>query len=291
MLARTLLFVPANRDNMVAKAAGVPADVITLDLEDSVPDGEKEATRAKLGASIQTLKDAGKTVHVRVNGLDTGLTEGDLAAAIVPGLDGLSFPKPTAAAHIREIDVMIRRQEMRAGVRPGTVVLVPQIESARAVLRCEEIATASTRIAGLSFGGEDYCLDLGVPRTPEGRELEYARRVIVHVAIAHGLQPFDGVWTALGDIDGLTAEAQYARGIGFKGKYCIHPEQVVPVNEAFSPTSAQVEAARRIVAAFDDAVREGHASVRVDGQMVDVPVVKRAQELLRYARQLATGTT
>jgi citrate lyase subunit beta/citryl-CoA lyase len=289
MLARSLIFVPANRDNMVARAAQTPADVITLDLEDSVPDAEKAATRDKLEAAIRTLKDAGKTVHVRVNALETGLTQEDLTAAIMPGLDGLSFPKPTAAAHIREVDVMIRQREMHSGVRPGTVLLFPQIESAKAVLRCEEIATASTRIAGLALGGEDYCLDLGVPRTPEGRELEYARRVLVHVSIAHGLLPLDGVWTALGDIAGLTAEAQYARSIGFKGKYCIHPEQAVPVNEAFSPTPQQVETARRIIAAFDEAVREGHASVRVDGQMVDVPVVKRAQELIRYAEQLATG--
>jgi citrate lyase subunit beta/citryl-CoA lyase len=286
MLARSLLFVPANRDNMVAKAATVPADVITLDLEDSVPDGEKEATRQKLPAAIRVLKQAGKSVHVRVNGLDTGLTREDLMAAVIPGLDGLSFPKPTAAAHIRELDVMLRERELRAGVRPGTVALIPQIESAKAVLRCEEIATASTRIAGLSFGGEDYCLDLGVPRTPAGRELEYARRVIVHVAIAHGLLPFDGVWTALGDIAGLTVEAQYAHGIGFKGKYCIHPEQVAPVNEAFSPSAAQIESARRIIEAFEQAEREGHASVRVDGQMVDVPVVKRARELLRNAAQM-----
>jgi citrate lyase beta subunit len=225
-------------------------------------------------------------VHVRVNALDTGLTQDDLKAAIMPGLDGLSFPKPTAAAHIRELDVMIRQQEMRAGVRPGTVLLFPQIESAKAVLRCEEIATASTRIAGLALGGEDYCLDLGVPRTPEGRELEYARRVIVHVSVAHGLLPLDGVWTALGDLDGLTAEAHYARAIGFRGKYCIHPEQAVPVNEAFSPTAQQIDSAKRIIAAFDEAVREGHASVRVDGQMVDVPVVKRAQELLKSAASM-----
>jgi len=289
MLARSLLFVPANRDNMVARAAQTPADVITLDLEDSVPDAEKEATRGKLEAAIRSLKDAGKTVHVRVNALETGLTQDDLRAAIMPGLDGLSFPKPTAASDIREVDVMIRQQEMRAGVRPGTVLLFPQIESAKAVLRCEEIATASTRIAGLAMGGEDYCLDIGVPRTKEGRELEYTRHVLVHVSIAHGLLPLDGVWTALGDIEGLTAEARYARSIGFKGKYCIHPEQAVPVNEAFSPSTEQIEGARRVIAAFDEAVREGHASVRVDGQMVDVPVVKRAQELLKLAASMGLG--
>ena len=124
-----------------------------------------------------------------------------------------------------------------------------------------------------------------MPRTPEGRELEYARRVIVHVCVAHGLLPFDGVWTALGDIAGLTAEAQYARSIGFKGKYCIHPEQAVPVNEAFSPTA--LSRSSRHGASSPRSTRrcvKGHASVRVDGQMVDVPVVKRAQELLKVGR-------
>src|SRR5215471_7428283 len=228
MLARSILFVPANRDNMVARAAQTPADVITLDLEDSVPASEKEATRAKLRDAIASLKAAGKTVHVRVNSLETGLTKDDLAAAITPGLDGLSFPKAEAASDIREVDVLIRQQEMYNGVRPGTVLLFPQIESAKAVLRCEEIARASTRIAGLSMGGEDYTADLGVPRTVEGRELEYARRVLVHVCIAYKLLPLDGIWPVLGDIVGLTAESRYARSIGFKGKYLIHPEQAEP---------------------------------------------------------------
>jgi citrate lyase subunit beta/citryl-CoA lyase len=289
MLARTLLFVPANRDNMVARAAQTPADVITLDLEDSVPMSEKEATRGRLQDSISTLKAAGKTVHVRINSLDTGLTRDDLAAAVMPGLDGVSFPKPTAASHIREVDVMIREQEMHNGVRPGTVLLFPQIESARAVLRCEEIALASTRIAGLCMGGEDYTVDLGVPRTVEGQELEYARRVIVHVCAAYGLLPLDGIWPVLGDIAGLTKEAEYARSIGFKGKYLIHPEQAVPVNQAFSPSESELEAARRVVAAFDEAVTQGHASVRVDGKMVDVPVAKRAQALIDFAASLPSG--
>jgi len=287
MLARTLLFVPANRDNMVARAAQTPADVITLDLEDSVPASEKESTRARLKEAITSLKAAGKTVHVRVNSLETGLTKDDLAAAIMPGLDGLSFPKAEAASDIREVDVLIRQQEMHNGVRPGTVLLFPQIESAKAVLRCEEIARASSRIAGLSMGGEDYTADLGVPRTPGGVELEYIRRVMVHVCIAYKMLPLDGIWPVLGDIAGLTAEARYARSIGFKGKYLIHPEQAEPVNAAFSPTAEEIAAARRIVEAFDEAVKQGHASVRVDGKMVDVPVAKRAQALLDLAASLS----
>jgi citrate lyase subunit beta / citryl-CoA lyase len=289
MLARTLLFVPANRDNMVARAGQTPADVITVDLEDSVPASEKESSRATLRASIAALKAAGKTVHVRINSLETGLTKDDLAAAITPGLDGISFPKAEAASDIREVDVLIRQQEMHNGVRPGTVLLFPQIESATAVLRCEEIARASTRIAGLSMGGEDYTADLGVPRTYDGVELEYIRRVVVHVCIAHKILPLDGIWPILGDIEGLKKEAQYARSIGFKGKYLIHPEQAIPVNAAFSPTQEELAAAHRIVEAFDEAVKQGHASVRVDGKMVDVPVAKRAQALIDLAASLPSA--
>jgi citrate lyase subunit beta/citryl-CoA lyase len=120
-------------------------------------------------------------------------------------------------------------------------------------------------------------------------ELEYIRRVMVHVCAAYGLLPLDGIWPVLGDIAGLTKEAEYARSIGFKGKYLIHPEQAVPVNAAFSPSQAELEAARRIIEAFDDAVKQGHASVRVDGKMVDVPVVKRAQALIDYAASLPSA--
>jgi citrate lyase subunit beta/citryl-CoA lyase len=280
---RTLLFVPAHRESMVAKAHQVPADVICLDLEDAVPPGEKQKAREGVRASIETLKAAGKQVHVRVNHLDTGLTREDLAAAVGPGLDGLLFPKARSAAHVRELDVLIREQELHNGVRPGNIILIPMIESARAVLRCEEIALASTRIAGLALGGEDYAADLGVARTPAAHELEYGRRVVIHCAAAYGLQALDGIYPTLHDAEGLLADARYARSIGMKGKYVIHPEQVEPVNQVFSPTPEQLASARRIVAAYDEAMGRGIGVIDVDGQMVDVPVANRARDLLAYA--------
>jgi citrate lyase subunit beta/citryl-CoA lyase len=283
---RTLLFVPAHRENMVAKAHQVPADVICLDLEDSVPPAEKQAAREGVRASIESLKAAGKSVHVRVNHLETGLTKADLEAAIGGGLDGLLFPKARGAAQIRELDVLIREQEMDKGVRPGTVVLIPMIESARALLRCEEIALASTRIAALALGGEDYAADLGVARTPGANELEYARRVVIHCAAAYGLQALDGIYTTLHDEAGLIADASYARSIGMKGKYVIHPEQVEPVNRVFSPTAQELEAARKIVSAYDEAMSRGIGVIDVDGQMVDVPVANRARDLLAYAQAI-----
>jgi citrate lyase subunit beta/citryl-CoA lyase len=286
LITRSLLFVPANRDNMVARAHQTPADVIVLDLEDSVPPSEKEATRAKLRDAVTSLKAAGKTVHVRVNGLDTGLTRDDLAAAIGPGLDGLVFPKAEGARDIRQLDVMIREQEMRNSVTPGTVQLFPHVESARGLLHCEEVAQASSRIAGMALGGEDYVASLGVPRT--GEALEYARRVVINVCSAYGLLALDVVYPVINDETGLRAETEYIRSIGFKGKYVIHPAQVETVNRAFSPHAGEVDAAKRAVAAFDDALARGQASVQVDGRMVDIPVAKRYRDLIAYAE--AGGT-
>jgi citrate lyase subunit beta/citryl-CoA lyase len=280
---RTLLFVPAHRESMVLKAHQVPADVICLDLEDAVPPAEKHRARESIRQSIESLKAAGKSVHVRINHLETGLTRDDLVAAVGPGLDGLLFPKARGAAQIRELDVLIREQELHNGVRPGTVLLIPMIESARAILRCEEIGLASTRIAALALGGEDYAADLGVARTAAAGELEYARRVIIHCAAAYKLQPLDGIYATLHDEPGLLADARYARSIGMRGKYVIHPEQVEPVNQVFSPAPQELEAARKIVAAYDEAVDRGIGVIDVDGQMVDAPVANRARDLLAYA--------
>ena len=283
---RTLLFVPANRENMVRRAHEVPADVIVLDMEDAVPPSEKEGTRAGLRASIESLQAAGKTVHLRINHLDTGMTRDDLAAAMGPGLAGLEFPKTQGAADIRQLDVLIREQELHRGVKPGTVALFPMIETARGLLRCEDIALSSSRIRGLVLGGEDYAVDLGVRRTPEGREIEHARRVIVTCAAAYKLAALDVIYPSFTDEAGLVADAAYARSLGFKGKFVIHPDQVGPVNEAFTPRGEEVETARRILQAFEEALSEGRGSVQVDGRMVDAPVAQQARDLVAYAEAL-----
>jgi citrate lyase subunit beta/citryl-CoA lyase len=288
LLMRTLLFVPANRENMIERAHGAKADVIVLDMEDSVPPAEKETARALVKKSLPSLKAAGKTVHVRVNHLDTGLTRDDIMAVVSPDLDGLAFPKAEGAQHIRDLDVIIREAETKNGVRPGTIVLIPSIESAKGVLRCEEIALASTRLAAISLGAYDYTADLGVARSPDGHELDYARRVIVHCCAAYGLQALDTPYGDFRDEQGLVKETEYVKSIGFKGKYLIHPAQIEPVNRIFRPSDEEVESARKVVAAFDEAVARGHASVQVDGRMVDIPVAKRARDLIAYAEEIAS---
>jgi citrate lyase subunit beta/citryl-CoA lyase len=287
LLMRSLLYVPANRPNMVERAHTTPADVIVLDLEDSVPPHEKEAARGALPAAIASLKEAGKTVHVRINHPDTGWARDDVAAAVRPGLDGINFPKTQGARDIRQMDVLLREHETHGGVRPGTVLLIPTIETARGLLRGEEIALGSTRVAGLALGGFDYALDLGLSRSRDGKELTYARQVIVTCSAAYGLQALDTPYGDIEDQAGLVAEAEYVRDIGFRGKYAIHPAHIEPINAAFAPQAADVERARRIVSAFEAAVAQGQASVQVEGQMVDTPVARRARELVEYAEALA----
>lgn len=286
-LMRSLMFVPANRENMIERAHQALADVIVLDMEDSVPPAEKEAARAMVEKAVPTLKAAGKTVHVRVNHLETGLTRDDMAAAISADLDAIAFPKAEGGQHIRDLDVLMREQETKKQLKAGAIALIPSIESAQGVLRCEEIAQASTRLAAISLGAYDYTADLGVNRTSDGRELEYARRVIVHVCIAYGLQALDTPYGDFRDEQGLIAETEYVKSIGMKGKYVIHPAQIEQVNRIFRPTDEEVENARKVVEAFKEAVARGHASVQVDGRMVDIPVARRAEDLLAYANQIA----
>jgi citrate lyase subunit beta/citryl-CoA lyase len=285
-LYRSLIFVPGIRENMIEKARGFAADVIVLDLEDSVPLAEKEQARQIVRQAIPVLAGLGHAVHVRVHPVDSGLARDDLAAVVCPELSGIGLPKAESAQDVRDIDVLIREQEMEHGVKPGALALIPAIESARGVLRCEEICRASTRLTAITLGADDYTADLGVHRTREGRELDYARQVMVVCARAAGIVALDTPFADFRDEEGLLRESEWVRSLGLKGKYLIHPGQIEPANRVFRPTEEEVAYARRVVAAFEEEVARGHAAVQVDGRMVDTPVAKRARALIDLAEAI-----
>ena len=237
LTARSLLLVPANNEGMIDEAKSGAADVIVLDLENFVLPAEKPGARSTIRSTIEKLSAAGKTVHVRINPLESGLTQEDLTAAVGPGLEGIVFPKTDAPHQIRELDVIIREQEIRKEVRPGTAGLFPHLGSASGLLRCEEIALASTRIAGIALDVDAYADDVGMLRTSSGHELDYARNVLTHCCAAHQLLALDAAFSDVKDLAGLTEEAIRSRSLGFKGKYLIHTEQIDAVNRAFSRTS------------------------------------------------------
>jgi citrate lyase subunit beta/citryl-CoA lyase len=286
-LARTLLFVPGQRESMLEKAPGTGADVIVYDLEEAVPPEEKARARPLVAAAVTAQDAAGRSAFVRVNHVDSGLTRDDLHAVVRPGLAGVLFPKAEAAQELRDLDILLREAETANGVRPGDVAVVTMIESARGVLRCEELALATDRTVALAVGGYDYTADLGVARDREGRALVHIRYVVVQVAVAWGLVPIDTPYADVADEDGLVAETEFVKSIGFRGKLCVHPRQVPLVNRILSPTEEDVAQAHRIIDAFEDGTRRGLGAVSVDGRMVDLPIVERARRLVRTAERIA----
>jgi citrate lyase subunit beta/citryl-CoA lyase len=282
---RSSLILPVNVPRFVEKAHARGADAIVLDLEDSVPAQEKTPARKLVREALAVAGRGGAEVLVRVNN-DPGLLADDVEAAVHPGLDGLAIPKAESAAQIREIVARIEALERARGIAPGHLRLSLAVETPRGLLAVEEIATASDRIATMSIGVEDYCLELGVEPSPDGLELLYPVARLVTVCKAVGVQPTGLVGSIAGFRDLATFEqaAVRARTLGCEGAGCIHPDQVTVLNRVFTPDPARVAHARRVVEAFEDGVRRGTASVNLDGAMVDVPVYRRAQVLLTRAR-------
>ncbi len=211
ILHRSLLFVPGGRAELLEKAARFPADVLCLDLEEAVLPEDKKKARELVHDAVATLAAAGQTVHVRLNSIESGLTRDDLAAAVQPGLGGVLLAKTQSPQEVRAVDVLIREQELEHDVKPGTVDLIVAIESARALLRCEEISHASTRLGAIMLGAEDFTFDMGVARTRDGHELDYARSVVATCARARGVVALDTPWTGIEDVDGLVADAERAK--------------------------------------------------------------------------------
>lgn len=286
-ILRSLLFVPGIRPNMIERAAGLTPDALILDLEDSVPLPEKAKAREIVQAAIPTLSRPGRLTTVRINGFHTGLTEEDLAAVVQPGLDAINLPKPTGPETIRQADAILAGLERKQGMEIGSVKIVPFIESALALLRAYDIATASPRVLGLNFGAEDFTLDMGITRTLEGTELVHARTMVALAARAANVLAFDSPYMAYQDAEGLLREAQSAKQLGYKGKYLIHPSQIAPINQFFRPSEQEVEEARKVVEAYETGVAQGLGAISLEGMVIDVPVYERARSLLQWAEAVA----
>ncbi len=284
---RTLLFVPGNRQNMIEKARSLPADVLVLDLEDSVPAAEKANARATVAHSIARLALKGQKVFVRINSLSSGYGQQDLEAVITEGIDGISQPKPGSGDEVRQAEAVIERLEGERGVRQGHIKLIPWIETAKGLLKAFDIASASPRVVGIALGAEDLTLDTGMERTEEGGELLFPRIMVVIAAKAAEIIAIDTPYNNFRDEQGLIEEARLARNLGFEGKFLIHPSQIEPVNQVFRPTPEEVAQARRIVEAFATAEAQGFASTSIEGKMIDIPQARRAQRLLAMAQSIA----
>jgi len=285
---RSSLILPVNVPRFVEKAGLRDADAVVLDLEDSVPPGEKANARRLVRDALALAGRGGAEVVVRVNN-DPALLWDDVEAVVHPGLDGLALPKAESPEQVHELVRRVEALERQRGIEPGHVRLSLAIETPRGLLRAEAIAASSPRIATLGVGVEDYCLELGVEPSADGIELLYAVSRVVTVCRATGVQPTGLLGSIAGfrDLPAFEGAATRARQLGCEGAGCIHPDQVGVLNRVFSPDPAKVEYARRVVEAFEDGLRRGTASVNLDGKMVDIPVVKRAEVILARARLVA----
>jgi citrate lyase beta subunit len=282
-ILRSLLFVPGNKASMLEKALGLAPDAFVPDMEDSVPTAEKANARTTIASFVARLAATGKPVIPRVNALDSGLIEDDLAAVVDPAVFGVSVGKIRTAADIDEVASLLAALERRVGLPEGTTKLVPWIETAEAIVNCDAICRASPRIVGAAFGAEDFTFEMGIERLADDTQLLYARSRLCVAARAAQVAALDTPYFRLGDLGGLRAEAQRAKALGFKGKFAIHPEQIAALDDTFAPSAREIELAQRIVAAFEQAERNGRGSTSLDGFVVDVPDVKRARAVLEVA--------
>ena len=280
---RSLLFIPGNKVNMLAKAESCRPGVVVPDMEDSVPDAEKAAARETIADWLPRLVAQGRPVMPRVNALATDWFNDDIAVAVAEGVWGISIGKVESAEDISRISQAIARRERDLGLPIGKMRLVPWIETAKAIVHCYEICKASDRIAAVAFGGEDYTNDMGIERLDDESNVRLARMTICNAARAAGVIALDTPYFQFRDQPGLERSCLAAKQIGFKGRFAIHPAQIDPINACFGPSEQEIELAQRIVDAFAAAEREGRGSTSLDGRVIDVPVVKRARALLEQA--------
>lgn len=280
---RSLLFAPGNQPRKLAKVGSFGSDAIVLDLEDAVADAEKDAARTSVRDALPTY-DADTVVVVRVNGPDTGRLEADVEAVLCAELDCLMVPKVERPEVLPDLDGLLAALERERGVEEGRTRLLALIETAKGLVRCEEIALAAPeRLHTLIFGLGDFTVDLGIDLTHDATELLYARSRVAVAARAAGLpQPLDGPYLDLQNIEGLVADTLRSRQLGFQGRIVVYPPQVDPVQRAYSQLADdEVAQARRVVEAFESAEAGGSASIQVDGRFVDYPIYRRARHKLR----------
>lgn len=285
-MRRSMLFLPGNTPNMIINGDSLGADCIILDLEDAVSPDEKDAARLLVSSAIKNLGFNGVEVTVRINSIDTNYWKADLDAIIPLKPDLIMPPKSSCADDIKIIDEYITKVESENGIEPGAVKLIPLIETALGVENAFNIATASSRVTALFLGGEDLTADLRCKRTKHGNEINYARTRLVCAARAAGIDVYDTPFTDVNDDEGIIADAEYAKSLGFSGKSAIAPRHVKAINEVFSPSLKDIQYAKDVFEAIRLGKEQGKGAVSLRGKMIDKPIVERARQTLEMATQL-----
>lgn len=276
-MRRTMLYLPGNNPNMLTRGYLFGADGLILDMEDAVSASEKDAARILIREVLKRGEFGGCEVTVRINGVDTDLWRDDLNVLVPCKLDGIRVPKVESPQTVRDLDEVLSGIESKAGIPVGHTKIFCLLETAVGVWNAYDIAKSSPRVAAIIPGGEDLTADLRTSRSAEGTELEWVRRMMIVAARAAGVDALDTIYPRITDDEGLRREVEFTKQLGYDGKSVIHPNQIPIIHDVFTPTEKEVETAKKIVAAAKEAASRGLGAVSVDGRMVDVPVVKRAE--------------
>ena len=278
-LFRSLVFVPGNNLRFLEKAKSLSADIVCFDLEDSVPDKEKNKARILIKNALKQRKSYLTNVYVRTNSPESGKIESDLKQIIQKGIDGVVIPKINSVKELKQIEKMIISLEKKRKI--SGIRLIPSIESALGVENCYEIASCSKRIDAVVFGIFDLLNDIGIEYT-KGNPIggKYSRYKIPVSATAAGVYAIDGIWQDIKDESGLKKDCNVGRMLGYAGKSVIHPDQIKTVHKIFHPSKPEIAWAKKVCSVYEKSTKKGKGATVVDGKMIDEVHYKRAKALL-----------
>lgn len=282
-LRRTMMYVPGSNPGMLADAHIYGADSLMFDLEDSISLLEKDSARLLVYNALKSIDYAGIEVVVRINGLDTPYGRSDIEAMVHGGVDVIRLPKTETANDVIEVEKIIEETEKRCGRPIGSTKIMGAIESPLGVINAMEIATASSRMIGIALGAEDFVTNMKTKRSPEGIELLYARSQILIAARVAGIYALDTVYSDVNNEEGFRREVELIKQLGFDGKSVINPRQIRPVHEIYEPTIEEVDHAKKVILAINEAEEKGLGVVSLNGKMIDKPIVERAERVLELA--------
>ena len=279
-LMRSLMFVPAHNQKLLDSSLKRDADVLLLDIEDSVPVCDKQEARDSIKEFVRKPEARDKVIFPRVNDRESGELLKDLYQLTVPGISGFMYPKSTKAEDVYFVGKLLETIEYEKGIPIGTFKLIPLIETAGAVVNIKDICTACTRVAAVAFGCEDYVTDLGGKHDQEGQSIFYARNAIVNAARATGVLPIDTVHIKVHDLEDLEKNLVISKNLGFEGMLVLNPKELPLVNKYFSPSDEEIAWAEEMVQLAAEAKAEGKGVAVKDGKFIGPPMLKMAEKLL-----------
>lgn len=281
---RALLYIPGDSTRKLEKATTLSVDCVCMDMEDGVALNRKSAAREIIAQAMRELDFGDSERCIRINGVGSGLEEDDLKAALAACPDTIVLPKVETAGQVHWVSAEIESFELAESLPLGGIRLLVDVETARGILNLKEIASADKRLDAIIFGAEDFAASISAIRTDAAWEVFYARSAVVTAAAAFGLGAIDMVTIDFKDLEKIRREADFGAQLGYSGKQIIHPNQIAPVQEAFTPGEDEIAHAQQLVQAFESHQKEGKGAFALNDKMIDMPLVKAAQNVLERAR-------